>query len=223
MRPAEPEVWNLRLSSSSSLSLSVSLSFPAFHLSAHCCSCQPTMGAEKGQTTFKKKKKKGFLKRAPWKRQPRPFISLIPPNNTGACHCLPFFSQHATQPVIISSIPLSFSFSSLSLSHVLKAIVPLLTFLSSLQSFLLSACHLLFHLLFPVFLPLHFYFMHSVKCPGCFFFFLFSLCVLCLFTQPSFLLLLSSSVLYRSLGSLSIGTSADASQRQPNKQFCRYA
>ena len=56
-----------------------------------------------------------------------------------------------------------------------------------------------------------------------FFFFLFSLCVLCLFTQPSFLLLLSSSVLYRSLGSLSIGTSADASQRQPNKQFCRYA
>ena len=228
MRPAEPEVWSLRLSSSSSTSLSLSLPlFSGFSFVGSLLFLSADYGSwERPNDVFFFIK--GFLKRAPWKRQPGPFISLIPPNDTGACHCLPFFTQHATQPVIISSIPLSlsFSFSSLSLSHVLKAFLPLLTFLSSLKSFLLSACHLLFHLFFPRLLTPSLLF-HALCRMSWLFFFLFSLCVF----LPTRLSLscyrrLYFFAIYCSLGSLSVGIAAATKQtvlpicRRNKRGFC---
>lgn len=156
------------------------------------------MGAEKGQTTFffffyKRFSEKGSLKAsagAPYQphtteqhwRLSLPAV-LYPTCNT-TCH-------HFLDP----SLSLSFSFSSLSLSHVLKAFLPLLTFLSSLKSFLLSACHLLFHLSFPSSYPFT-SISRTLSHVLAVFLFFFPVFSLCLFTHPSFSLLLSSSVLF---------------------------
>lgn len=175
------------------------------------------MGAEKGQTTFffffyKRFSEKGSLKAsagAPYQphtteqhwRLSLPAV-LYPTCNT-TCH-------HFLDP----SLSLSFSFSSLSLSHVLKAFLPLLTFLSSLKSFLLSACHLLFHLSFPSSYPFTSISRTLSHVLAVFlFFFLFSLCVF----SPTRLSRSCSRRLYffaihRSLGSLSIGIAAATKQ-----------
>lgn len=127
---------------------------------------------------------------------------LYPTCNT-TCH-------HFLDP----SLSLSFSFSSLSLSHVLKAFLPLLTFLSSLKSFLLSACHLLFHLSFPSSYPFTSISRTLSHVLAVFlFFFLFSLCVF----SPTRLSRSCSRRLYffaihRSLGSLSISIAAATKQ-----------
>lgn len=133
---------------------------------------------------------------------------LYPTCNT-TCH-------HFLDP----SLSLSFSFSSLSLSHVLKAFLPLLTFLSSLKSFLLSACHLLFHLSFPSSYPFTSISrtLSHVLAVFCFFFcFLFVSFHPPVFLAPAlvFCTFLPSIVL--------LARSPSASQRRPNKQLCRFA
>lgn len=177
---------------------SLSLSFPAFHLSAHCCSCQPTMGAEKGQTTFFffffwKVFWKGLLEsvsRGPLSASyHRTTLALVT-----ACRSLPnmqhnlsSFPRSLSLSLILFLLPLSIScpegiFASFNLS-VISQVLPPLRLSPAVPP------------VFPVFLPLHFYFTHSLACPGCFFVF-FSVFSLCLFTHPSFSLLLSSSVLF---------------------------
>lgn len=214
MRPAEPEVWSLRLSSSSSLSLSL---FSGFSFVGSLLFLSADYGSwERPNEVFfffyKRFSEKGSLKAsagAPYQphtteqhwRLSLPAV-LYPTCNT-TCH-------HFLDP----SLSLSFSFSSLSLSHVLKAFLPRLTFLSSLKSFLLSACHLLFHLSFPSSYPFTSISRTLSHVLAVFlFFFLFSLCVF----SPTRLSRSCSRRLYffaihRSLGSLSIGIAAATKQ-----------
>lgn len=90
----------------------------------------------KAKQRFLKRFLKGLLESVAWA-----LICLIPPNNTGTCHCCRSLPYHATQPVITSVLlsPPLFHFCLILFllscacsfylipSHVLKAVLPLLT------------------------------------------------------------------------------------------------